>query len=331
MLLVVLTATVCALAQVTPGRQAQVEGRIQAHDGKPLLSAAVIISTDAGDDAHQRAVGQARIEPDGRFTFSNVAAGRYVLRARGQTEPHGASLFATFRVTVTDGRDVTGVELTLTPGATLDGRVEISRRHGAPPPPVATLRVRAPLADGAAFGDTLTGSVGEDGRFRLAGLMAGAHVLVIEGLAFPWRLSEAWLRGRDVANVEVDLERDERFSGVRLVLSDTAAGVTGAVSVPDGVSPSNLLVVAFPADEAKRRVPLRFVRVGRVGPDGRYRVVDLAPDAYLVAAADVSERDAMSPAVLERLARGALNVRLAEAQVSRLRLPGIAPAAQTIR
>jgi hypothetical protein len=176
----------------------------------------------------------------------------------------------------------------------------------------------------------MSGTVREDGRFELTGLMAGTHVFVVEGLVFPWRIAEARLRGRDVTESAFDIDRDEEFRGTRLILADTAAGVSGTVSLPSGVNSTDLLVVAFPGNSLWRRVPLRFVRTGRVAPDGSYRVVDLAPGDYLVIAAPLKEQDAMRGEVLDRLAPRAERVRLGEAQVSRVSLQAAAPAPGTI-
>jgi hypothetical protein len=301
-------------------RPAQVGGRLLTYNQQALLNAAVIMSPQVESQIVNRAVGDARIRPDGYFTFTNVPPGRYVIRARGETERDGNSLFATFAIAV-QGRDVSQVEMTLTPGAVIEGRVEIQPRHGTPPPPRTALRVRAPLSDGVVFGDTLTGGVRPDGTFRLTGLMAGSHVLMVEGLAFPWRIAEARLQGRDVTDSTIDIDRDQEFGNARVVLTDTAGGVSGTVALPAGTAAADVLVVAFPADALQRHVPLRFVRVGRLAAGGSYRVVDLVPGSYLLAAAiDVTELDAMSPQLIERLVPVAVPATIGEAQVSRVAL-----------
>lgn len=300
-------------------RPVQVAGRLLTSDRRTLVSAAVIMSRQIETGVVNRTVGDARISPDGTFTFTNVPPGRYVIRARGEAEADGTPLFATFAIAV-QGRDVSGLEMTLTPGAVIEGRVEIQPRRGSALPR-STLRVRAPLADGAAFGDTLTGTVRSDGAFRLAGLMSGSHVLMVEGLVFPWRIAEARLQGRDVTERTIDIDRDQQFRNARIVLTDTAGGVAGTVTLPPGVAPADVLVIAFPADALRRRVPLRFVRAGRLLSGGAYRVVDLVPGAYLVAAAvGVAEQDAMNPSMLERLVPIASLVTIGEGQVLRVAL-----------
>ena len=96
------------------------------------------------------------ILPDGSFAFRNVPPGTYQIRARGQVEPKAQSLFATYKVLV-DGRDISNVELTLQPGASVAGHLKVEAGRPAKPPDFAGLRVRAPFADGSSFGDTVTG------------------------------------------------------------------------------------------------------------------------------------------------------------------------------
>jgi hypothetical protein len=306
------------------GRPVQIAGRLVTQNGRPLRSATVIMSPQREGGIPARTVSAAQIEPDGHFSFRGVLPGHYVIRARGETEGKGPSLFAAFRVAVQE-RDVGGLELMLTPGATIEGQVECRARDGAIPPRLSTLHVRASNADGPTFGDTTSGAVREDGSFRLAGVMPGTHVLMIDGLPFPWRISEAHLRGRDIVERAFDIEGDVEFRNVRVVLTDTAAGVTGAVAAPAGVAPEALLVVAFPADALRRRVPLRFVRVGRVERDGTYRVIDLAAGEYLVAAVTgIIEADVVAGEALDRLAASATAVRLAPGEVRRVEIGVVA-------
>jgi hypothetical protein len=255
-------------------------------------------------------VGTAQLAPDGSFVFRDVPPGRYLIRARGETEREGPPLFATFAVAVAQ-QDIAGIEMMLSPGALLEGRVRFEGQQGRARP-AGPLRVRAPLADGSDFGDTMTGVVAADGSFRLAGVMAGTHVLVVEGLSFPWRIAAATHKGRDLADSTFDVDRDERLRAVDVVVSDTAAAIQGRVTAPSGVSPSDALAIAFPLNEQRRKVPLRYVRIARPDSRGAYRLIDLAPGEYLVVAATrVSGADAVKEDVLGRLAPLAARVTLA--------------------
>ncbi|HEX4564980.1 MAG TPA: carboxypeptidase-like regulatory domain-containing protein, partial [Vicinamibacterales bacterium] len=75
---------------------ARVSGQLVAYDGKPLLSGAVVMSPHRDQGVLIAAPEDITLQPDGRFQFSNVVPGRYQIRARGQTDPAGAALFAVF-------------------------------------------------------------------------------------------------------------------------------------------------------------------------------------------------------------------------------------------
>lgn len=329
----VLLGTLVATAQTLPpdlkppsvarAGTARVSGRLVARDGRVLRSATVIMTPDAIPGGGSDNAVVARLESDGRFVFENVLPGRYFIHARGESAPDAPSLFATFTVTVA-GRDISGLTMSMTPGAVLEGRLEMRSAHGAPKP-AGPLRVRAPLADGAAMGDTLTGTVGPDGSFRLAGVMPGSHVLVIEGLTFPWRIASAQAHGRDLAETSFDVVHDQHVRDLRLLITDSAGGVSGAVAMPHGIEPRRLLVVSFPRDPLRRQLPLRFVRTTRPAEDGTYRLVDLVPGEHLVVAAiDLDEGLVYDAGRLGRLIGIATPVTIRESEMTTASLQAVA-------
>ena len=157
---------------------ARISGRVNSPEGKPLASAAVVLTR--ADTAMSAPGEQASMLPDGTFTFRNVPPGRYEIRARGETTQGGAAHFASFRLLV-EGRDVAGIAMELLPGATISGRVMFEGPESRQPA-FAGLRVRAPLADGRSFADALTGEVVSDGTYSIRGVMPGNHLLTVEGL-----------------------------------------------------------------------------------------------------------------------------------------------------
>ena len=176
-------------------RPSRVSGVIGAEDRRPLLSGAVIMAPIRGEWLNAVPTQDVVILPDGSFAFRNVPPGSYQIRARGEVESGGASLFATYKVLV-DGRDIASVELVLQPGASAAGRLTVEAVRSAKPPGLGGLRVRAPFTDGSSFGDTLTGEVLADGSFAIRGLMAGTHILTVEGCRIRGSLKASPIAGR---------------------------------------------------------------------------------------------------------------------------------------
>src|SRR5262249_26889546 len=73
---------------------ARVSGQLVTYDGKPLLSGSVIMSPLGGQGVPMVPPEDITMLPDGHFQFGHVVPGRYQIRARGQTDPAGAALFA---------------------------------------------------------------------------------------------------------------------------------------------------------------------------------------------------------------------------------------------
>ena len=269
---------------------ARISGQIVSYDSRPLLSGAIIMGPMEGDGIQMPPSENPSILPDGHFSFSDVVPGRYQIRARGQTEASGAALFGVFAVDVA-GTDVTGIRVTLRPGATLEGTLVVEGTHGTKPL-LSALHVRAPLADGTGFGDSLTGTVQPNGSFVLRGIMKGQHQIVVDGLQPPWVLKSVMYRGADITDVQIDAAEKQAISGVRVTITDESSLVSGLVQNARSAPAPNTGVLVF------SQVPLFWTRTGRrmriayTDNDGRFSVAGLPPGDYVaVASPSVDERD----------------------------------------
>lgn len=297
---------------------ARVSGRLVAADGRPLLSGTVVMRPAVGTAGGHAA--DATLLPDGRFSFTNVRPGRYEIRARGATDREGHPLFATFALVI-DGRDIEHIQLTLAPGATIDGSVRFEASTGAKPPALRTIRVRAPLAGAGAPDDFFSAPVAANGSFALAGLPPGAHAIAIEGLSGPWLLAHAEYHGRDVTDRPLDLQAGDRLHDVRVVVSDRAAALDVRVTAERGDAPADrVTVLLFPADpqfwSSRRRR-----RAATTGADGRCHFDRLPDGAYLAIAGRGLDRTTLdAPDKLEALHGLATPVLLAAAETGRLQI-----------
>lgn len=276
------------LALVPPAR---VSGQMVAYDGKPLLSGAIVMSPLAGEGVPMFPPEDSSVQPNGHFSFGHVVPGRYEIRARGQVDPAGVSLFAVFSMEVL-GSDIDGISMTLRPGALVEGRLSVDSKRGTNPPALSLLRVRAPFVDGSTFGDALTGAVQADGSFAIRGVMNGSHQFVLEGLPAPWVLKSVMLHGADVTDLEVSVTPLEQIHDLRVTITDAAGDVSGVVQNARSVPVANMGVLVF------SRVPLFWLRTSRrmrityTDRDGRFTVPGLPAGEYLaVASESIDERN----------------------------------------
>lgn len=279
---------------------ARVSGRVIPSEGFQLIGgtvsiAAIVPSSTAGPDAGV-------LMPDGSFAFTSVPPGTYEIRARGQLDPGGATHLATFRLLV-EGRDVTGVLMPLLPGAVLSGRVTFD---GSGTPATAGLRVRAPLPDGTTFGEALSGDVMADGSFVLRGLLAGTHLVRVEGLPEGWVLQRVLLRGQDITDAGLDAGHGQRIEHITIALTRTASDLAGRITDAAGAPVPDALVLVIPLAEQFWHAASRRLAVLRSDAAGRYRIRGLPDGEYRASAAlDVEMDDAYRPDVLRSMsARG---------------------------
>jgi hypothetical protein len=263
------------------------------------------------DGAGASASIDAIMRPDGSFVFSNVPPGSYLIRALAQTEPNGPPLFALFRVTVR-GPDVEGINLILLPGATISGRLVTGSGSASPVVALASARVRAPFNDGS-FGDAQTGAPQRDGSFAIRGVMAGPHLLVVDGLPAPWSVKSVTFRGQDITDTGVQADSGQRFDDVKITITAAASEVSGIVREGGDrvVARARVLVVPVPAQlwpPASRR----FAR-SLTDAAGHYSVRGLPAGNYRVAAAlELEDRDAYRAEVLRAVREEGVAVTLEE-------------------
>lgn len=303
-------------------RPARVSGRITSYDNQQLIAGAVVMSPFRADRAASFTVTDVDIRPDGTYEFANVPPGRFIIRSRGEITRDGITLFAAFTLSV-EGRDVRGVDMTLYPGARVEGLIEW---EGSTPRPadVSRVRVRAPMADGSQFGDALTGHITGDDTFAIRGAMVGSHFLRVENLPEPWSLDTVYFQGQDVTDIPMTFQFGQEVRSLRLVLTDLSTRIDGTLLSTPRDDLESYKVVVFAANQMYWKPGSRHIRIARPDRDGRFRFHGLPPTVYYLAASrDVDESDITDPRVLDTLTAGALVIRLAagEQRTESLRVP----------
>jgi hypothetical protein len=301
-------------------RPSGVSGVIRTEDGRPLVNGAVVMTAEENGVRSAVPPEDVTILPDGAFSFRNVPPGRYQIRARGETEPQGVSLFATFSLSV-DAHDVRNLRLILTPGGSVEGRVVIDPDAKAQHPGYSGMRVRAPFADGTSFGDAPTGDVLSDGTFRIRGVMSGTHCVDVEGLRAPWVLKSVMHRGQELVDVPFDVARGERLRDMRITLTNVATEVQGTARTPGGSPALGAIVIVLPASSQFWSKTSPRLRITRTDADGRFLVRGLPAGQYRAfASLDVDEAEAYRPDVLRRAAADGVPLSLAQGETRTLDL-----------
>lgn len=301
-------------------RPAQVSGRIVSEDKRQLTAGAVIMSPIHSEGLATVPSNDVSINPDGTFVFRNVAPGRYQIRARAETDPEGVALFGAY-VTEVSGRDLRSVELTLVPGATVEGALSFEASETPKPLTFAGLRVRAPFADGSSLGDVLTGDVTVAGTYRIRGVMSGTHQFAVEGLQAPWVIKQILWRGRNITDTPIDVEAREALDDVRIVLTDVANDISGVVLDARGRPAPEALVVVIPVVPAFRVRTSRRFALRYADGQGRYRVRGLpAGDYRAVASLELDESEVYRKELLEEFFDRGAPLMLAEHQARTLDL-----------
>lgn len=299
-------------------RPARMTGKLTA-SGLQLLSGAVNIGPSRSVRSASFAISEADIQPDGEFQFANILAERYVIRARAAVTVEGISHFSLWTQPV-GGQDVTDIDMVLSPGALVRGRVAWESAKGSRPPEDKTrILVRAPMADGSTFGDALTGKIELDRTFSVKGAMAGLHYIRVDGLPEPWRLKKVLWRGADITDIPVRMEYRQLVDGIDVILSDVYTTLSGTAAIPVGDLAQGYAVIAFPTNRMQWQPTSRFIKITYLDDRGRYVIRGLPPAEYSVAITRSSdESDLINDVLLDQLARDAARIRLSEGDRRRL-------------
>jgi hypothetical protein len=219
-------------------------------------------------------------------------------------------------------REVSGVTVSLVPGARLSGRLVFNGTTPKPSPEqLQRLTVNlTPVGD--EFASTLaiggfhirTAQVTATGEIRSYQIPPGSYLIRASPLP-GWTFADAMLDGTDVSSIPFDAGRAD-VAGIVLSYTDKPAELAGTVR--DGMRPDGTAtVLIFPTDERGwRNDPgSRRLRTAAAGPDGSFRFAAVPVGEYFAIAvrdADVEEWEA--PATLARLAALATRLTIAEGE-----------------
>lgn len=292
-------------------------------------------------------VAAATTRADGTFLFAAVPTGNYVIRVLRSPRPQlpaaaleqmpeemkammgaltsagpldGMTLFT--EVPLPLERDVVGLTLTLTTGATVAGRIVFE--GAAAPSPTQGIQVQLTAIGGdwtaaqgfAAMTQATGARANEDGTFVTGGYPPGRYVVTTGGrLVGGWFLKSVMINGRDATFEPFELAGRDITNAI-VTFTDTRSTVTGTVQQPVGAADAAASVVLFPAawrEWIAGGMNPQLARLVRTPAAGTFSMAGLAPRDYLLLAVnnDVAP-DITDPTVFEALARVATSVSAVE-------------------
>jgi hypothetical protein len=188
-------------------------------------------------------------------------------------------------VTVTAG-DPPPLQLRLSRGATLTGRIRYEGLPEAPPNAVSLLAFPADFDRGPMIGIGSTGlTLRPDHTFEYRGVF-GPTLIRVEPRQRDWYLKSVVFKGQDLADTPFDFGVDGNFGDIEVVVSTLGAGVTGRVTDDRAAPVADYAVVLFSTFRDRWFPGSRWVKTGLPSQDGSYRVTGLPPGDYWVAAVD---------------------------------------------
>ena len=309
---------------------ANITGTVRAADGSPAPPVQLAII------AHDRIEGlpfsgfNSTTTTTGDFSFTGLAPGVYTVTARVSpnvpgparepakpVDPSMLALYATADVTV-GGTDTT-VALTLQPGVAVTGRV---RFDGTSPAPGDLTKIRVDLS-AVATGNSATlgvpaATVAADGTFKFGGVTPGRYRLTasVPGSTptSGWQLKHGFVNSQDTLDVPLDV-RSADIGDAIVVFTDRPAQLSGRVQDASGQPAPEYFIIAFAADRAFWTPRSRRIQSVRPGSDGRFRMPNLPPGDYLIAAVtDVEDGRWFDPTFLQGLVPAATKISIADGE-----------------
>jgi hypothetical protein len=292
---------------------ATVSGRMVTAKGDPAGGSLQLLPSQHSVSA-VGASADARIYPDGRFEFPNVAPGDYVIQAyRGRSNSSTEGEFGAARVTVTDG-DVKGVVVRTSLGSSIHGRIvfEPSLGSNLPNPWEVALSPIPVDYDLSPQNNFASADIRPSGSFVIDGIN-GPRRLEVTTAPPGWVLKEIRAGGIDVTDQVLPFgTADESLRDIEVIFTDRVTELIGSVRDDRARPMTAATVVVFSTDRARWYPRSRYVQRDRTEADGTFSIAGLPTgNYYAVPVRDVPAdgQDAwQEPAFLESLIPTALTV-----------------------
>jgi hypothetical protein len=288
-----------------------VSGMVTSPVGEPIPAVVFLTDPASGIAGASRPV-YVRSGPDGRFAFSDIVPGTYVMAAHDvlpSASPDQA--LGTFADLDVPPEGVTGLTIALQDALTVSGMLKYE--GASPGPGLSSLQVQlfrddvgVPIRAGGSISTTTA-----DGRFTVRALLPGRYRVIINlpGPPMRWRLSSATILGQEALDGAADIHQN--VTDAVITITDQLSTLTGALQA-SGVATDYTLIL-FASDPRYWRPLSRRILTSRVAGDGTYSFANVPPgDYWLAPVDDVEPGDWFDPTFLQRIEPTAIKVTIGE-------------------
>jgi hypothetical protein len=302
---------------ITAVRTVTVSGVVRRADGTSPTGLTAGLNQDSALRPTFRA---SPIQADGSFLISDVAPGEYTIVVRPNSNAmllNGVPLsdapdYGRLPITVRDG-DLSGLVVNMTRTMTLRGKVSFDT--GTPPanlsPDALTVAVNLTVVPAISAGRP---TMHDDWTFEIANVAAiGTLRLRPTPGQAGWFTKAVIIDGKDVTDRTMEFLSEGELKDIEVVVTQKRSGVSGGIVDARNALITDAFAVVFPEDPDLWTGQSRFISTARPDQAGRFVVTGLPPGRYFAAAVESLEAgEERDPQLLERLARTAVRVTLAE-------------------
>jgi protocatechuate 3,4-dioxygenase beta subunit len=269
---------------------------------------------------------------NGRFVLKGLLPGRYVLRAGiggpanpSDLHPPARERELAYTTIVVDGGDVSGVDVQMSKGRTIAGRVIFDGRS-APRSDRLRMVVQTLASQRLEWGPWPFGrppfsAVNDKLEFELRELFQFPLTIGLQNLPDGWVVKRVRYEDRDISDLSTDFGAASPRARLEIVLSNRVALPAVRVTDGQGLPVTSYQIAILPVDPNRWRGAVWSVQ-GSPTRDGTLTLGPRLPGDYLVAALTGEDYRMLlsSPARLESLAAVARRVRFVEGENPTLEL-----------
>jgi hypothetical protein len=300
---------------------ARISGNVVSPDGVlPSNMQVTIMAHDTIPGVPFSGFGHAQAAADGTFSSAGLLPGDYTVAVRpapdarsGPLTPAMSALFGVAVVAV-NGTDTT-TTITLQSGVTVSGRLVFDGDSIKPPADLTKVRVALNAVRTKAPTLVTTPSVNADasGAFTFTGVTPGRY-RIIGTASGGWQFRSANAQGRDSADFPLEVAGSD-VRDVEVAFTDRPTEISGDLLDAAGHPASDYVIIVFPADKSFWGPQSRRTVSTRPASDGHFRIPNLPPGEYLIAAVnDVEQGQWFDPSFLAQLEPAARRVTLADGE-----------------